>query len=202
MFIALRMKRVCFGRFSMAATVMIPKERISAEERIFEIFMGAAAVFGFLIPIAGSRADLCRGPLRFFSAAPAIQAFIEYNFLSAQEVCSFERLFFAYSIIVIIGSMLIGRSMPQRLNRRAASNGKPPIKFWRDTIIVCSLILVGVALLFLIYQYEPYASSLDSIIVAKIWFSTKLSLCAGIWVIGFMCFHVLWSIFDDRDGRV
>lgn len=177
---------------------------MSAKERIFEIFMGVAGVLGLLIPIAGSSADLCRGPLRFFSAAPAIQVFIEYNFLSAQEVCSFERLFFAYSIIVIviIGSMLIGRSMPQRLNRRAASNGKPPIKFWRDTIIVCSLILVGVALLFLIYQYEPYASSLDSIIVAKICFSTKLSLCAGIWVIGFMCFHVLWSIFDDRDGRV
>ncbi|MGJ0532677.1 hypothetical protein [Methylocystis sp.] len=181
---------------------MIPEERISGKERIFEIFMGAAAVLGLLIPIAGSSADLCRGPLRFFSAAPTIQAFIKYKFLSAQEVCSFERLFLAYGITVIIGSMLIGRSMPQLLNRRAASNGKPPIKFWRDTIIVCSLILVGVALLFLIYQYEPYASNLDSIIVAKIWFSTKLSLCAGIWVIGFMCFHVLWSIFDDRDGRV
>jgi hypothetical protein len=186
----------------MAATVMIPEEGISAKERIFEIFMGTAAVFGLGIPMAASSADLCREPPRLFSAAPTIQAFIEYKFLSAQEVCSFERLFFAYSIIVIIGSMLIGRSMPQLLNRRAASNGKPPIKFWKDTIIVCSFILVGVALLFLIYQYEPYASSLDSIIVAKIWFSTKLSLCAGIWVIGFMCFHVLWSIFDDRDGRV
>jgi hypothetical protein len=192
---------VCFGRFSMAATVMIPKERISAEERIFEIFMGSAAVLGLLIPIAGSSADLCRGPLRFFSAAPTIQAFIEYKFLSVQEVCSFERLFLAYGIIVIIGSMLIGRSMPQILNRRAKSNGKPPIKFWKYTITVCGSFLAGVAFLFFIYQYRPYSSSLDSILVAKIWFSTKLSLCAGIWVIGFMCFHVLWSIFDDSACR-
>lgn len=85
--------------------------------------MGAAAVFGLVIPIAASRADLCREPPRLFSAVPTIQAFIEYRFLSAQEVCSFERLFLVYGIVVLIGSMLTVRSMPQILNDRAASNG-------------------------------------------------------------------------------
>jgi hypothetical protein len=184
---------------AMKKSVMIPEERTSAKERAFGIFMVVAGVFGFVVPIAASSADVCHEPLGLFSVAPMLQAFIQYSFVSMQDVCSFEWLFIWYSIIIILGFMFIGWPMPPILINRALSAGRVSPKFWNLTIILFSCYLLGIALLFLIYQYNPYASSLNSLFVAKTWFLTKLSLCLGSWAVGFACFHVLWSIFDGGD---
>lgn len=185
----------------MKKTVTIPEEKTSAKERTFEIFMGIAGVMGLVVPMAASSADFCRGSLGLFSIAPMIQAFIEYKFISSQDVCSFEWLFVEYSIVVFLGFMFFGRQVTPIYINRVKSNGLHSPKFWKFTIILCGCCLIGLSLLFLIYQYKPYASSLDKMIVAKIWFLTKSSLCLGSWAIGFSCFHVLWSIFDDRACR-
>lgn len=164
--------------------------------------MVIAAVFGLVVPIASSSADICSGSIEYFSALPLIQAFIEYKFVSTNEVCSFFVIFLLYSVIVIFGAMLSGRTMPPILSRRALSDGGGPIEFWKTTTIICGSCLCVFVFLFLSYQYRPSASSLDSTVVAKIWFSTKLSLCFGSWMIGLACFHVLWSILDKKYTRV
>lgn len=177
----------------------LPEKVTSIKERAFGIFMIVAGVFGIAVPIMASSADFCREPLRLLSAAPMIQAFIQYRYLTFQEVCSFEWLFILYSFIVITSFMLIGWAIPPILINRALSAGRVPPNFWNLTIILFGCYLIAITFLFLIFQFNPYSTSIDRLFVAKSWFLTKLSLCLGSWAVGFACFHVLWSIFDGGD---